>query len=162
MKLNTVQGKLPEFSKLSQSLLKSNDFEFVVFLLSFLLCYYVLDLLYNWLYPSRTIIKVKQTVKQLKVKQPVKQNRVYHFNDVKLNYNQAKSFCKSAGLYLATKTQLEQQHKLGGHWCSLGWIDGQQAYYPIQGNSLDCGKHGLNGGTYSPDTLLGVNCSTTK
>ena len=52
-------------------------------------------------------------------------------------YDEAKCKCESYGGKLASKAELTQAYNNGAHWCNYGWIEGNEAYYPVQQCELD-------------------------
>lgn len=102
-------------------------------------------------------------------------DEVFHINDQKYTYEQAKCKCSSYGAKLATYEQMVKAYNKGADWCSYGWNQGQRAYYPTQKCTWDklqkgpkhlrntCGFAGINGGYFANDKLkFGVNCWGVK
>lgn len=98
---------------------------------------------------------------------------VYNISNQDYTYDQAKCKCNAYGGRLATKAEITRAYNEGANWCSYGWSEGQNAYYPIQQQYLDslpdggadgsCGKAGVNGGFFSnPNLKFGVNCYGVK
>ena len=103
---------------------------------------------------------------------------VYHIANQEYTYDQSKCKCASYGGRLATKDEVTNAYNSGANWCSYGWSEGQNAFYPVQKCFYDalsedddflensdkyCGKPGLNGGYFSDSQLkFGVNCYGTK
>lgn len=99
---------------------------------------------------------------------------VYHISNQDYTYEQAKCKCAAYGGRLATKTEIINAYNKGADWCSYGWSEGQNAYYPTQKCSWDklqgdkkhkndCGMPGVNGGFFANDLLkFGVNCYGIK
>ena len=103
---------------------------------------------------------------------------VYHIGNQEYSYEQSKCKCASYGSRLATKDEVVNAYNKGANWCSYGWTEGQNAYYPVQQCYYDsimeeddflensdkyCGKPGLNGGYFSnPQLKFGVNCYGIK
>jgi hypothetical protein len=93
---------------------------------------------------------------------------VFHISDNVYTYEQADGVCKKYGAKLATRKQIKDAHKKGANWCSYGWSEGGEAYYPIQKEFYDklsgdkkgmCGKVGVNGGVFEDKSIqFGVNC----
>jgi hypothetical protein len=89
-------------------------------------------------------------------------------------FPEAENACKRYNSRLANKEELEEAFKKGANWCNLGWLTGQDAYYPIQKEQVDasskwpkelqsgCGKVGINGGSYPAQLKLSVNCYGIK
>ena len=103
---------------------------------------------------------------------------VFHIANQDYSYEQSKCKCASYGGRLATKNEVTNAYNNGANWCSYGWTEGQNAYYPVQQCYYDsimeedeflensdkyCGKPGLNGGYFSnPQLKFGVNCYGPK
>lgn len=103
---------------------------------------------------------------------------VFHISNQEYSYDQSKCKCESYGGRLATKNEITNAYNNGANWCSYGWTEGQNAYYPVQKCYYDsvmeeedflensdkyCGKPGLNGGYFSnPQLKFGVNCYGVK
>ena len=47
--------------------------------------------------------------------------QVFHINDNKYTYNQAKALCNAYDADLANYEQLEQAYRDGAEWCGFGW-----------------------------------------
>lgn len=125
----------------------------------------------------------KPVVKVKKDNPPLKGNflqkkEVFHIANQDYSYEQSKCKCASYGGRLATKDEVTTAYNGGANWCSYGWTEGQNAYYPVQQCYYDsimeeddflensdkyCGKPGLNGGYFSnPQLKFGVNCYGPK
>lgn len=100
-------------------------------------------------------------------------DEVFHVSNQDYTYEQAKCKCDAYGARLATKAEITRAYNEGANWCSYGWSEGQNAYYPIQQQYLEslpnggqdgsCGKPGVNGGFFSnPILKFGVNCYGIK
>ena len=99
---------------------------------------------------------------------------VFHIGNQTLTYEQANCKCSSYGARLATKNELIDAYNKGANWCTYGWCDGKNAYYPVQKCNWDelqknpklkntCGKPGINGGYFAnPSLKFGANCYGTK
>jgi hypothetical protein len=104
---------------------------------------------------------------------------VFHIANQDYTYQQGKCKCESYGGKLATKSQIADAYNKGANWCTYGWSDKQEAYYPVQQCYYDdiktnnsrlpdkekkyCGIPGINGGYFSnPDLKFGVNCYGIK
>ena len=93
---------------------------------------------------------------------------VYHIENQLYTYDQARCKCNSYGGKLATKNQIIQAYNKGANWCSYGWSEGGNAYYPTQKCEWDklqntkehrkCGNPGINGGRFPQGVRFGVNC----
>lgn len=101
-------------------------------------------------------------------------NEVFHVSNKIFTYNDAKDVCKSYGARLANYDDMVDAYKKGANWCTLGWSDDQQAWFPAQQDTIDllnkypgsensCGNAGVNGGYIkNMSTLLGANCYGKK
>ena len=92
---------------------------------------------------------------------------VFHISNQLYTFEQAKCKCESYGAQLATKNQLIEAYNKGANWCTYGWTEGQNAFYPVQqcywDKNKSCGKPGLNGGHFgNPMLKFGVNCYGKK
>lgn len=99
-----------------------------------------------------------------------KQKEVFHLSNQDYTYEQAKCKCVAYGGTLATKAQIIDAYNKGADWCSYGWSEGQQAFYPTQKctwdqlqkswkTRWDCGYPGVNGGFFAnPMLKFGANC----
>lgn len=98
--------------------------------------------------------------------------QVFHIANQDYSYNQAKCKCASYNAKLATYSQIVDAYNNGADWCSYGWSEGQNAFYPTQKcswlkkNEVDrkaCGKPGINGGFFGdPNIKFGANCFGKK
>ena len=125
--------------------------------------------------PPMPIIKKDSTPKLGNLLQ---KKEVYHISNQEYTYDQSKCKCSSYGGRLATKDEVTNAYNAGANWCSYGWSEGQNAFYPVQKCFYDalsedddflensdkyCGKPGLNGGYFSDSELkFGVNCYGVK
>jgi len=104
-----------------------------------------------------------QTEREREIKD---EREVFHIADQLYTYPQAKCKCSAYNASLASKNQLIDAYNKGAEWNSYGWIEGQQAYYPVQKNCKDQKNkepHGLVGGYFSnPNIRFGVNCYGIK
>lgn len=99
---------------------------------------------------------------------------VFNVKDHLYSFSEAENVCRKYNSKLATKQNLEQAQKDGANWCNLGWLIGQEAYYPTQQQQVDaakkwpiefrngCGNVGINGGFYPATLKLAVNCYGVK
>ena len=100
---------------------------------------------------------------------------VFHISDQVYTYEQARCKCNSYGAQLATYDQIINAYNEGANWCSYGWSEGQQAYYPTQPSAFykrlatdprewyACGdKPGVMGGYFPPNVQFGANCFGIK
>ena len=103
------------------------------------------------------------------------EEEVFHIDNNKYTYEDAKAICKSYDAELATYKQVENAYKRGGEWCGYGWSDDQMALFPTQQETYDklkasgkevqynCGRPGINGGHITnPYIKFGVNCFGKK
>lgn len=103
------------------------------------------------------------------------EKEVFHISNQDYSYRQAKCKCAAYGARLATESELAAAYNKGANWCSYGWSQGQNAYYPIQKCYWDelqrgdkrwrnsCGEPGLNGGFFANKELkFGANCYGVK
>jgi hypothetical protein len=100
--------------------------------------------------------------------------QVFNIPENKFTYDDANAVCKSYDAELATYNQIEDAYNKGASWCSQGWSEGQNIFYPtqeklfndlqkIKGHEHDCGRIGINGGYISnPKARFGVNCYGRK
>lgn len=90
-------------------------------------------------------------------------------------YNEAPAVCAAYEAELATYDQVLQTYASGGEWCGYGWTAGGMALFPTQKATWDklqqeidisrrtsCGRPGVNGGYFDPNTKYGVNCYGVK
>lgn len=98
------------------------------------------------------------------------EKEVFHVGHQVLTYDQAKCKCAAYGARLATKNEVINAYNKGANWCTYGWSEGQNAYYPVQKCFWDdmqndptkknsCGHPGINGGFFAnPQLKFGANC----
>jgi len=102
---------------------------------------------------------------------PVPKTEVFYVADNTFTYSQAPAVCKAYGATLATYGQVEEAYHQGAEWCGYGWSEGGIALFPTQQATWDtlqkqpdqqarikCGRPGVNGGYFDPNTQFGVNC----
>jgi len=99
---------------------------------------------------------------------------VFHLNENKFTYRDAKIACKAMNAELANVDQIADAYKKGANWCNYGWTDDQMALYPIQEEYFQklqknerlknsCGLSGINGGYFvNTNLLFGANCYGAK
>ena len=104
---------------------------------------------------------------------------VFHISNQDYSYEQSKCKCASYGARLATKNELTDAYNKGANWCSYGWVEGQNAFYPVQKCDWDklqtanerlpddqkkyCGLPGINGGFFpNPEIKFGATCFGVK
>jgi hypothetical protein len=102
---------------------------------------------------------------------PLVGSEVFHISDQQFTYDEAPAVCAAYGGELATLEQIMDAFSKGAEWCSYGWSAGGMALYPTQretwerlqgevdtGKRTRCGRPGVNGGYFDPNTKFGVNC----
>jgi hypothetical protein len=98
-------------------------------------------------------------------------SEVFHVDDSQFTYADAPAVCAAYGAELATLEQIIEAYNSGAEWCSYGWSAGGFALYPTQKGTWQalqaepdtvkrtaCGRPGVNGGYFDPNTKFGVNC----
>ena len=98
-------------------------------------------------------------------------SEVFHIDDAQFTYADAPAVCAAYGAELATLEQIIDAYNHGAEWCSYGWSAGGFALYPTQRGTWQslqaepdttkrtgCGRPGVNGGYFDPNTKFGVNC----
>jgi len=98
-------------------------------------------------------------------------SEVFHIDDAQFTYADAPAVCGAYGAELATLEQIIDAYNHGAEWCSYGWSAGGFALYPTQRGTWQslqsepdtvrrtaCGRPGVNGGYFDPNTKFGVNC----
>jgi hypothetical protein len=101
----------------------------------------------------------------------IQKQEVFHISGNEYTYNDAPAVCAAYDSDLATQEQLEQAYHEGAEWCEYGWTQGGMALYPTQQGTWEalqreitetkrtgCGRPGVNGGYFDPDSKFGVNC----
>jgi hypothetical protein len=109
-----------------------------------------------------------------KIPSPIDTPQVFHIANNMFDYESAGAVCKAYNARLATYKEMEDAYNNGADWCSYGWSDGQNAFFPtqqktfdelqkIKGHENDCGRPGINGGYISdPSFQFGINCYGKK
>jgi len=105
----------------------------------------------------------------------IEQKEVFYIGGNDYTYQDAPALCAAYNAELATYDQLNQAYSSGAEWCGYGWTQGGMALYPTQDatwqalqnevsvtNKTACGRPGINGGYFDPDTKFGVNCYGVK
>lgn len=90
-------------------------------------------------------------------------------------YDDAPAVCAAYGSDLASYDQLMEAYSGGAEWCGYGWSKGGMALFPTQESTWSllqgeadtskrtgCGRPGVNGGYFDPNTKFGVNCYGVK
>ena len=98
-------------------------------------------------------------------------SEVFHIDDNQFTYSDAPAVCAAYGAQLATLEQIIDAYDHGAEWCGYGWSAGGFALYPTQkatwqalqgevdqSRRTACGRPGINGGYFDPNTKFGVNC----
>jgi hypothetical protein len=148
-----------------------SDFYWIVF--AIYVAVMVLMYLYrNKIFDITTLFKSK-TEEEDTNKDKVKPE-VFHIANQQFNYSNAQAVCKAYDSRLATYKEMEEAYNKGADWCTYGWSDGQNAFFPTQqstydslqknkGHEHDCGRPGINGGYISDANFeFGVNCYGKK
>ena len=102
---------------------------------------------------------------------PMVGSEVFHIGDSQFTYADAPAVCAAYGAQLATLEQIIDAYNGGAEWCGYGWSQGGFALYPTQKATwaalqaepdtvkrTGCGRPGVNGGYFDPNTKFGVNC----
>jgi len=102
---------------------------------------------------------------------PAVGSEVFHVDDSQFTYADAPAVCAAYGAELATLEQIIDAYNHGAEWCGYGWSAGGFALYPTQKATWQalqaepdnvkrtaCGRPGVNGGYFDPNTKFGVNC----
>jgi hypothetical protein len=98
-------------------------------------------------------------------------SEVFYISENQFTYDEAPAVCAAYGARLATLEQIIDAYNHGAEWCGYGWSAGGMALYPTQKSTwtelqqeIDpakrtaCGRPGVNGGYFAPNTKFGVNC----
>lgn len=106
---------------------------------------------------------------------PISAKEVFYIAGNNYVYNEAAAVCAAYDSELATQDQVQSAYAKGGEWCGYGWTAGGMALYPTQKETWDklqqeadpsrrtaCGRPGVNGGYFDPNTKFGVNCFGVK
>jgi len=102
---------------------------------------------------------------------PMIGSEVFHVGDSQFTYTDAPAVCAAYGAQLASLEQIIDAYNNGAEWCGYGWSQGGFALYPTQKSTwtalqaepdtakrTGCGRPGVNGGYFDPNTKFGVNC----
>ena len=103
----------------------------------------------------------------------IAQSEVFHVGNNQYSYDDAPAVCAAYDAELATYDQVNGSLATGAEWCAYGWSQGGMALYPTQQSTWQklqsepktrtaCGRPGVNGGYFDPDTKFGVNCYGPK
>ncbi len=105
---------------------------------------------------------------------PQTKPEVFHVANQRFTYDTAQAVCKAYNARLASYKEMEEAYNKGADWCTYGWSEGQNAFFPTQqstfdslqsnkGHEHDCGRPGINGGYVAePNFEFGVNCYGKK
>ena len=145
---------------------------FVLYMISMLLAYLYQNKYFNkWF---NTDNKKKKHTTTVIPQMKTEEEEVFHIANKLFNYKDAQSVCKAYGGRLANYKDLEQSYKKGADWCTYGWSEDKNVFFPtqqtkydklstIKGHEHDCGHPGINGGYIANDSyLFGVNCYGKK
>jgi hypothetical protein len=116
----------------------------------------------------------KQILSETKAS-PIQQKEVFYVSGNNYTYNDAPAVCAAYEAELASYDQVMEAYSGGAEWCGYGWTQGGMALFPTQestwntlmqeNNQKDrtqCGRPGINGGYFDPNTKFGVNCYGVK
>jgi hypothetical protein len=105
----------------------------------------------------------------------LEEKEVFYVSGNEYTYDEASAVCAAYDAELATYDQVNDAYSKGGEWCGYGWTQGGMALYPTQQSTWDalqqeldvkkrtgCGRPGINGGYFDPQTKFGVNCYGIK
>ena len=118
--------------------------------------------------PSPSAIK-KNIVPSL----PIEKKEVFYVSGNDYTYEEAPAVCAAYDSELASYDQVNEAYSGGAEWCGYGWTLGGMALFPTQQatwealqtdpiNKTNCGRPGINGGYFDPQTKFGVNCYGVK
>lgn len=106
---------------------------------------------------------------------PLHQKEVFYVSGNDYTYDDAPAVCAAYGADLASYDQLMEAYSAGADWCGYGWTKGGMALFPTQESTwsdlqgevdikkrTSCGRPGVNGGYFDPNTKFGVNCYGIK
>jgi len=106
---------------------------------------------------------------------PIEKKEVFYVSGNNYTYQDAPALCAAYDADLATYDQVSEAYSTGAEWCGYGWTQGGMALFPTQDstwqalqnevsitNKTACGRPGVNGGYFDPDTKFGVNCYGVK
>lgn len=106
---------------------------------------------------------------------PIGVPEVFYVSGDRYTYKEAADVCAVYDAQLATYEQVIEAHGKGAEWCGYGWTQGGMALYPVQEETWkflqqddepkkrkSCGRPGINGGYFDPNTKFGVNCYGVK
>jgi len=106
---------------------------------------------------------------------PALLQEVFYVSQDKYTYDEAPAVCAVYNAELATYDQVADAFSKGAEWCGYGWTMGGMALFPTQEATWSklqqevdlqkrtkCGRPGVNGGYFEPNTKFGVNCFGVK
>jgi hypothetical protein len=109
------------------------------------------------------------------MKTPIEKKEVFYVAGNDYTYEDAPAVCAAYEADLATYDQVSEAYSAGAEWCGYGWSVGGMALFPTQQatwealqmevsvpNKTSCGRPGVNGGYFDPNTKFGVNCYGVK
>jgi hypothetical protein len=107
--------------------------------------------------------------------EPARLQEVFFVAGNRYTYDEAPAVCAVYNAEVATYDQVVDAHAKGAEWCGYGWTIGGMALFPTQDNTWKklqqetdnarrtrCGRPGINGGYFDPNTKFGVNCYGIK
>lgn len=135
---------------------------------------FVLVMIFIYLYRNNVFSMEHPRNPTPDTKEVLPKEEVFHIANNIFTYNQSKEVCKAYNSKLATYKDMENAYKNGADWCTYGWSDNQNIFFPTQpgtvdklskipGHEHDCGHDGVNGGYIADDqSQFGVNCYGVK
>lgn len=105
----------------------------------------------------------------------IHKKEVFYIAGNDYTYDDAPAVCAAYGADLASYDQIMEAYSGGAEWCGYGWSKGGMALFPTQDSTWSilqgeadntkrtgCGRPGVNGGYFDPNTKFGVNCYGVK
>lgn len=109
------------------------------------------------------------------VSTPIQKKEVFYVSGNHYTYDEAPAVCAAYESELASYDQVMEAYSGGAEWCGYGWTQGGMALFPTQQATWEmliqeadttkrtqCGRPGVNGGYFDPNTKFGVNCYGVK
>lgn len=106
---------------------------------------------------------------------PIQKKEVFYISGNYYKYEEAPAVCAAYEAELASYDQVMEAYSGGAEWCGYGWTQGGMALFPTQQTTWNtlmqeadqtkrtqCGRPGINGGYFNPNTKFGVNCYGVK
>ena len=106
---------------------------------------------------------------------PIQKKEVFFVSGNSYTYDDAPAVCAAYESELASYDQIMEAYSGGAEWCGYGWTQGGMALFPTQQATwstlmqevdqtkrTQCGRPGVNGGYFDPNTKFGVNCYGVK